>query len=213
MGKRHRSRNKRLGRRISFRDPKKRFLIVCEGKNTEPQYLRGFAGRFRNALVEIEIANQAGLDPKSLVEIAKELKKRSEEEAKKSDDPFLEFDAGWCVCDVDDHSTLDDARQMARDNGIYLIVSNPCFELWLLLHFQDYEKPTARDKFPNLIKKHLQKYGKHVAFKDYEASYENAVKRAKKLDELAISVGEPGRNPTTDVYQLTEAIKTGVLPD
>lgn len=35
------------------------------------------------------------------------------------------------------HPGLTDAIEQARQNGIWLAISNPCFELWLVLHFQD----------------------------------------------------------------------------
>jgi hypothetical protein len=47
-------------------------------------------------------------------------------------------DEVWCVFDVDEHPKLAEARDQANANGIQLAVSNPCFELWLLLHFQEH---------------------------------------------------------------------------
>ncbi|MCK4177099.1 RloB family protein [Aciditerrimonas ferrireducens] len=43
----------------------------------------------------------------------------------------------WCVFDVEcpePHPTLREAVQRARQEKICLAVSNPCFELWLILH-------------------------------------------------------------------------------
>jgi hypothetical protein len=40
------------------------------------------------------------------------------------------------------------------------------------------------------------------------AGYDDAVRRAKQLDNLAEHADRPGRNPTTDVYVLTEIIRT-----
>jgi len=37
--------------------------------------------------------------------------------------------------------------------------------------------------------------------------YPDAVRRAQQLDADAVSLGEPGRNPTTGVYRLTELIR------
>lgn len=51
-------------------------------------------------------------------------------------------------------------------------------------------------------------YGKHVAFKALEGGYHEAVRRARRLDEAAAEAGEAGRNPTTGVFRLTEAIRT-----
>ncbi|MGH3940412.1 MAG: RloB family protein, partial [Pseudonocardiaceae bacterium] len=46
----------------------------------------------------------------------------------------------WCVFDVEwpkNHPNLKQAIQLARDHNIRLAISNPCFELWLILHFED----------------------------------------------------------------------------
>jgi len=44
-----------LTRRTAKRDPKLKLVIVCEGENTEPKYLKDFANDHANPLVEIEI--------------------------------------------------------------------------------------------------------------------------------------------------------------
>ena len=72
------------------------------------------------------------------------MKREAERVAKRQRDSYLAFDEVWCVHDVDDHPRLDEARIMARDNDISLAVSNPCFELWLLLHFR--EDPGMQDR-------------------------------------------------------------------
>ena len=113
----------------------------------------------------------------------------------------------WCVFDVDDHPRVADARQMAADNGIELAISNPCFELWLLLHFRDGPGMQHRDKIKELLVHYVQGYDKNVKFSEFSAGYQQAVTRAKRLDNSAESDGNAGRNPTTGVYRLTEIIR------
>jgi hypothetical protein len=57
-----------------------------------------------------------------------------------------------------------------------------------------------------ILKIFLPGYDKKVDYQDYRDGYERAVDRARRLDKLATDVGEAGRNPTTCVYMLTEAI-------
>jgi hypothetical protein len=121
-----------LRRRKPFREPKPRILIVCEGTRTEPEYFTDLRNRERS-LVELVI--EAGGTPKTLVERAVALKKESKRQAKK--DPNLGYEHVWCVFDVDEHPYVAEAQQQARDNKIDVAISNPCFELWALLHFQD----------------------------------------------------------------------------
>jgi|ERR1022692_2479531 hypothetical protein len=55
-------------------------------------------------------------------------------------DEEAEIDEFWCVFDVEwprNHPGLHEAIEQAQQNRIQLAVSNPCFELWLILHFQD----------------------------------------------------------------------------
>ena len=177
---------------------------------TEKEYVQGLANRCRNSRVHVEIAPEAGRDPKSLVEVAKDRKKRAEEAAEKQGDDNLAYDQVWCLHDIDDHPVekIAGAKDMARDNGVELAVSNPCIELWLYLHFAD-TGVIHRKKLASLLKKRVPQYDKHVQFTDYEPGLTDAIKRAKVLDTHAQNAGEPGRNPTTGVYRLIAEIQKG----
>ena len=50
----------------------------------------------------------------------------------------------WCVFDFDEHPNLSQAITEAAQSGIDVAVSNPCFELWLVLHLQDQTAYTTR---------------------------------------------------------------------
>jgi RloB-like protein len=201
-----RNRDRRPARRSSFREPKPIILIVCEGKNTEPQYFDGFQRNCRNPRVEILVAREHGV-PRTLVETAKEHKKTAEAEAKRRGDENLAYDSVWCVFDVDEHPHIPDARQMARDNDIELAISNPCFELWLLLHFRDSPGMRHRRELREMFVNYMPGYDKGVDYAKYSDGYLQAVKRATRLATTAANVGESGRNPSTDVYKLTEIIR------
>jgi hypothetical protein len=206
MAERRRNRRRRLGRRKPFRDPKPTILIVCEGERTEPQYLRGFRRACRNPRVEIAVSADHGV-PMTLVRIAKQRKLDSEAAAKREGDDNLAFDAVWCVFDVDEHPEVANAKAMARDNGIGLAVSNPCFELWLLLHFREQPGMQDRRRVHELLAQFVPDYRKHVEFSIHCGGYRQAVERAEKLNDAADDAGEIGRNPTTNVYPLTESIR------
>jgi hypothetical protein len=47
------------------------------------------------------------------------------------------YDEYWCVFDVDTHPHLNEALQLARSEDIRVALSNPCIELWIIIHFQD----------------------------------------------------------------------------
>lgn len=130
---------------------------------TERQYLEGFERWARNATVRIEIAKDQGV-PLTLVQVAREMKRAAERAAQREEDDNLLYDEVWCVFDTDDHPHLNDAVQMARDNGVELAVSNPCFELWLLLHLRESPGPQHRQALQRMIRAFLPNYGKHIDF-------------------------------------------------
>ena len=201
MASRLRDRDRRPGRRQPFRDPKPTILIVCEGSVTEPEYFDGLWHDCHNPRVTIHISNDHGV-PKTLVGIAKELKNKALALSKWEVDDNLAFDSVWCVHDVDEHPHIHEAREMAAANGIELAISNPCFELWLLLHFRDNPGMQHRDTLKSMLKQHDPDYDKHVSYANYSAGYEQAVVRASRMDAAAADRGDAGCNPTTGVYRL-----------
>lgn len=110
------------------RERKIRFLIYCEGAETEPSYFRGLVRSLRSSLVEIKIGDRRG-DPKGLVELAKAERDKAAVSARRERDDSLLYDEVWCVFDVDQHTRLREAIQQADACEIKLAVSNPCFEL------------------------------------------------------------------------------------
>lgn len=208
MGGKRRDRLRRPARRKPFKDAKPLILIVCEGENTEPQYLGGFAKACKNPRVRLQIHDETGV-PKTLVQFAKDAKSEADAQAKREGDANLRIDAIWCVFDVDEHPDIPDAMTMAADNGIELAISSPCIELWLILHFQDSPGGMHRHKLQKLMKKHIADYDKRVDYSDYEIGYPKAVRRAIQLAEQAQRVGNPLYNPSTGVHRLTELIRGG----
>jgi hypothetical protein len=173
---------------------------------TEPDYFNGFAKTYRNPRIHIKIAGEHGV-PLTLVANAKAHKSSAEDDARRERDQNLAFDSVWCVFDVDDHPNIPDARQMARDNGIEVAISNPCFELWLLLHLRESPGMNDRAAIQRMLVRHMPDYDKGVDFARISEGYRDAVRRAEQLDKLA--QGDPERNPTTGVYRLTRIIEEG----
>jgi len=203
-----RGNSRELRRRPPRREPKRRILVLCEGGVTEAGYFKNLRSEHRNQLVDVEIDPQGGV-PKTLVERAAARKKEAEREARSQRDDFLRYDEVWCVFDVDEHPHLPDAQQQARDNGIELAVSNPCFELWALLHFQDHSAFVERRRLRGMLKRHLPGYDKALPYERLRPGYTQAVQRATDLDRRREEAGVVGGNPSTGVYRLTEKIRLG----
>jgi hypothetical protein len=177
---------------------------VCEGKVTEPVYFNDVR-RTERGIIELEIV--PGGVPKTVVEKAVEMKKESERKAKQRQDENLRYDSVWCVFDVDEHPFVPEARQQAQANTIRLAVSNPCFELWFLLHFQDQTAHIERSKVQHLCREHMPGYEKTPLCEVMRPHQAGAIGRATQLERWQESRGNAGGNPSTGVHRLIQAIQ------
>jgi hypothetical protein len=181
-----------------------RILIVCEGRATEPGYFSSLRHELR-APIDIIINDESGV-PKTVVERAVELKKEAEKDAKREGDSNLRYDEVWCVFDVDTHPNLSAAQQQASANGIHVALSNPCFELWILLHFEDQRAEIGSKAARHACRKHLPGYDKRVTYEELKDQYPTAVERALALEAWQKSRNNARGNPSTRIYELTERL-------
>ena len=99
-----------------------------------------------------------------------------------------------------------------RGNGIRLAISNPCFELWGILHYQDQNAPLERQECQRQLGNLCPDYnaGAGKVFDNPEAIgrlYSAAVERAALSVKRRQEEGDPGGNPSTTVHLLTELIR------
>lgn len=190
----------RCGRRPPFREPRLRLLVVCGGKRTEPDYFRGLKGHLRNPAVQIRLKAKV-CAPRDLVEHARKIAPASGDE----------FDEVWCVVDSDEFD-LEPAIALATKLDVRLAVSNPCFELWLLLHHQDCTAPLCGAKAVlRQLTKQVPGYQKNgLRFADFEPGLADALRRAERLDPTGCN---HGCDPSTGVWKLVSLIiEGGQLP-
>jgi hypothetical protein len=188
-------------RAVDTREPRYKFLIVCEGAKTEPNYFRSF--RVPKNVVEVTIIGGQG-NTESLVEKAIELKTQAEAEA--------EYDQVWCVFDRDSFSAeqFNNAIQRAEAKGMRVAYSNEAFELWYLLHFSYYDTAMARDLLCEKLGESLGwKYQKNslTMYELLEGRQPAALRNAAKL----LDSHQPNHNPATDnpcttVHHLVEEL-------
>lgn len=60
---------------------------------------------------------------------------------RKKANSFELLDEIWGVFDKDEHSDFDQAVHRCHEHGVRVARSNPCFEVWLILHFEDFHCP------------------------------------------------------------------------
>lgn len=202
-----RKRDMDLRRKAPTRAPKRRILIVCEGEKTEHQYFREFQHDVRNPRVHVEVSRESGV-PLIVVQIAVRLRAEADADAERLRDENMKWDDVWAVFDVDEHPRIPEATALASANSVQLAISNPCFELWALLHFCEQQGRLERHEAQSKLGEFLSGYGKELDYDKMRKGYPDAVKRASELDRLAQRTDHPGGNPTTGVYRLTEQIRS-----
>jgi hypothetical protein len=180
-------------------DVRPRIVIFCEGKVTEREYIEGLKKREQINLAQIIVAKETGT-PKTLVEQAKKYKKSIEQ------DEYGKNDEIWCVFDRDEHPFISETKQQARDNGLKTAMSNPCFELWLLLHFKYHSSHISREVAVRQCKKHMPDYEKHISPAIF-AHVNTAIQHAQRLSKWQQSRNNSGENPSTDVHVLVERLR------
>ena len=195
-----------LRRRPPVRQPNPLLLVVCEGEVTEPRYIDSFRLAQGSTAVRVRVVSPGG-DPRALVERAIELRDAAVVDARRGGDPNLAYDEVWCVFDVDQHARFNEACGLAAEADIRVATSNPCFELWLVLHFADRTAHLSTAQARRLLKGHLPRYDKHIRFEELEAGYAHAVARAQALERRHAEQGPPGANPSTGMHHLTERIR------
>jgi hypothetical protein len=186
-------RRENSGQRHLVRALQRTILIYCGAVRTEPDYFKGLRNSFRSATLTVKV-RQDGVAPSRLVQIASAYRDRK---------PGA-FDEVWCVVDVDQFDLVT-AIADAREHSVNLAISNPCFELWLLLHHSDCRSHcTGYADVASRLKKHLPAYDKtRLRFSDHANGVGDAVKRAKELEPSGTN---HQRNPSTSVWRLVEII-------
>lgn len=195
-----------LRRRIGTREVRERFLILCEGAVTETEYFNDLRRELRGTLVTIEISRERG-DPLRLVEQAIRIRDEAAANARRAGDDNMRFDAVWCAFDVDEHARLNEAVLLAKRSSVSLAVSNPCFELWPLLHFDRHTSYVSTKNAQKLLQRHLPGYDKSLNCAALTPRRTTAVANAMFLEELhAKDSSGAHRNPSSGVHELVTAL-------
>ena len=185
-------------RREAFRDARL-IVIASEGKDTERIYFKALAKEYTNPRVHVHIlerseAEQNNSSPDHVLKQLNDYKSQYELEA---DDEL------WLVIDKDrwtEAMLSCVATECSQEVAMHMALSNPCFELWRLLHIEDSALLTPEEQKqwienrrkskngdPYLKVRLRQKMGSY-----HESSYdalaliahvEDAIERARALDK------------------------------
>ncbi len=177
-------RSSNLRRPTSTRDERWTMLILTNGERAERDYLNGLKLQYGRALsfANVIFDNKA---PAALV--AKAAAMRRED--------F--YNEAWTVCDVDEFEVSKAVVDGQRE-AIEIVWSNPCFEVWLIIHLREGCPPlqNGRDA-ESKLKQLLPSWDKSkLNFADFQPHVRVATERASRLGSA------PDDNPSTSVGKL-----------
>lgn len=212
-----------LIRKGGFVDAEKLFVLSFEGTISEKKYFLDFRASklFNNngliELVPLKRPKNKGSDPFSVKKLLKEAKKEY---------GFKDTDEFWLIIDRDDWETIHKLSfdelvlECKAEKNFFLAMSNPCFEIWLILHFKAISEFTEEERNQILenakvgSKNHIdivvsmlqgdgRGYNKRPNPNIFLPLTKNAIERAKLTDtqneEYPTSLG-------THIYKLIEKI-------
>lgn len=195
-------------------------LVVTEGSQTEPKYFEHFRNRRTNIdiLVVGSRASSGETDYISLVRKANDYRSKNQLSSAHGDSLWVVADGDINFNNADPISSkntqLAKARTMADRNGIQLAISNPCFELWFLLHFR-YTTAYLRDytAVVTALKAYIPNYTKNGDVTPLLTGHiEDAIKHALPLENYHQQNEKKlpfdlSTNPFSEVYRLVELLK------
>jgi len=123
------SERRNFTRKSGFRDSRL-IIIATEGKKTEVIYFNGLKEYYNNPKIHVEVLERSvsASDPATVLKMLDQF--RSKYNLRKSNDQL------WLTIDVDRWGSqkLSSISQQCIQKQYYLAVSNPAFEIWLIMH-------------------------------------------------------------------------------
>ena len=165
---------------------KPNFFVFCEGE-TEIAYVKFLRSLYRAPIQVIPKKGKSNISEDFIV------KSKNEYVQTEQDKVFLMYDL-----DVDGM-----LEQLQKIPNAELLVSNPCVELWFLLHYQEQKTEISSDKCIKKLQKFSKEYKKGTLSEEEKEVFAKnkklAVERAKALDVFS--------NPSTTIYRLLDLLK------
>lgn len=178
-----------MGRKVRVskgKQMKPNFFVFCEGE-TEIAYVKFLRSLYR---APIQVIPKKGKS-----NISEDYIERSKNEYVRTDQ-----DKVFLMYDLDVDGMLEHLQKIPNAE---LLVSNPCVELWFLLHYQEQKTEISSDKCIKKLHKVSKEYKKGTLSEEekevLDKNKELAVERAKIMSE--------NKNPSSTVYKLLEKLK------
>ena len=189
-----------LRRRVDTRESYYSVLITTNGKSTEVAYLE----ELRKSPVVSPIISRYkvkffGKAPGDLLRVSLAELHR------------LGYDHLYAVTDVDDfgHAVVAGAVSDFAARGARLVVCNPCFETWLVLHFEDFRAHlhTAAEAKERL-RRHIPDYDKtRLDFSKFADRVGIATRHARRVEDAVET------NPSSTMWMIIDGLSRPDLHD
>lgn len=177
---------------------RKMFVLAVEGSKTEHQYFAIFNNR--NSVIRVNcLKSRDDSAPKQVL---------ARMEAYLEKETLRKTDEAWLVVDKDqwnDEQLTKLCRWAKRKKNYDFALSDPKFEFWLLLHFEDGKGVCNSQNCSQKLEAYLPNYNKSIdAGKISDTMITDAIGRAKQRDNPPC--GDWPRSTGTTVYKLVEHI-------
>lgn len=205
-------RKKGLKRKQASRVAVRFFYIFSEGEKTERDYFKALGDTLDSSKVRICYNGPIGV-PKTVatkaIGFASE-KGLIKSRRRKKLDSYEELDQVWAVFDRDEFPCYHEAKQMCDGAGVPYAYSDPCFELWINLHFGEHDAPCTRHQAQDTTKKLIVEYdpksGKTADFSFAIGELQKAEERAENQRQARTDEANRDGNPSTNMYELTRKL-------
>jgi len=165
------------------------YFIFCEGESEESyvQYLRN---KYRLPVEIVSKVTKGNIDSKL---IKKHISSR----------PQHEKDIIFLMYDIDVTGFIDKLNEIKKHVKSELLVSNPCFELWYYLHFNNQTAEISTDRCIKKLENICPDYKKGtISVKLKEKLETKQIEASQKAQNLSLY-----NNPSSSVYNLIKMLE------
>lgn len=208
-------------RKPETKESKKVFLIACEGICTEPNYILGLV-KYQKSMqaiaagTEVIIPPHQHSDPYGVLQDLLATKN------------YESYDELWIVIDRDEvelkgkgfgghtEENFQKALEESKAHCVEVACSNPCFELWIVLHFEYRDTACSRgeiqkkalEKVNSLLpkEKQLKKVEKLKSVENIYGLLKDKVDVARRNSKKLKANEKTKANPSTGMYKLLDSL-------
>lgn len=186
-----------------------KIYLYCEGES-EQEYFKEIKRQKRENRIKIIINNNTGVPTQLANKAITERRKNGR------GTEMLKNDIVYLVFDRDTHKEMSETIRDLEAVNIKWVITNPKFELWILLHFKDVFRYMTGDEVDIELAKVCTWYDKNMKdlfsrlTKEGSEKLNNAIRRSKSLITLH-NKNNPGmaeylRNPLSTLYTILELL-------